>query len=185
MVKALVWVEHDNAACKDATLSAVTAAAKLGEVHPGGGQRLRRGGRGGGEDRVAKVHLADDAAYAHGLAENVAPLIVDLMAITMLSWRGHHHGKNIARAWRLCWMWRSFEIIAVEGPKPSSARSMRATPSPRWNERRQAGDHRARHRFCQGGGGRRQRPGRGIAGKGDAGLSSFVSAEVARASAPN
>jgi electron transfer flavoprotein alpha subunit len=43
---------------------------------------------------VAKVHLADDAAYAHGLAENVAPLIVDLMAITMLSWRGHHHGQE-------------------------------------------------------------------------------------------
>jgi electron transfer flavoprotein alpha subunit len=33
MVKALVWVEHDNAVLKDATLSAVTAAAKLGEVH--------------------------------------------------------------------------------------------------------------------------------------------------------
>ena len=29
----LVWVEHDNASVKDATLSAVTAAAQLGEVH--------------------------------------------------------------------------------------------------------------------------------------------------------
>ena len=29
----LVWVEHDGAAVKDATLSAVTAAGKLGEVH--------------------------------------------------------------------------------------------------------------------------------------------------------
>ena len=32
-MKTLVWVEHDGQSVKDATLSAVTAAAKLGEVH--------------------------------------------------------------------------------------------------------------------------------------------------------
>ncbi|MET4899025.1 electron transfer flavoprotein subunit alpha/FixB family protein, partial [Sphingomonadaceae bacterium jetA1] len=32
-MKTLVWVEHDGGAVKDATLSTVTAAAKLGEVH--------------------------------------------------------------------------------------------------------------------------------------------------------
>ncbi|MFA7586001.1 MAG: electron transfer flavoprotein subunit alpha/FixB family protein, partial [Novosphingobium sp.] len=32
MTKTLVWVEHDNASVKDATLSAVTAAGQLGEV---------------------------------------------------------------------------------------------------------------------------------------------------------
>ena len=32
MSKVLVWVEHDNASVKDATLSAVTAAGQLGEV---------------------------------------------------------------------------------------------------------------------------------------------------------
>ena len=32
MTKVLVWVEHDGTAVKDATLSAVTAAAQLGEV---------------------------------------------------------------------------------------------------------------------------------------------------------
>ena len=31
-MKTLVWVEHEGGAVKDATLSAVTAAAKLGEV---------------------------------------------------------------------------------------------------------------------------------------------------------
>src|SRR3546814_19511415 len=45
----------------------------------------------------SKVHVADDAAYEHALAENVAPLIVELM--------GHHdaflapatsNGTNIA-----------------------------------------------------------------------------------------
>ena len=80
-MKTLVWVEHDGKAVKDATLAAVTAAAKLGEVH------LLVAGA--GVDSVAaeaakiagvgKVHVADDAAYAHALAENVAPLVAELM----------------------------------------------------------------------------------------------------------
>src|SRR3546814_18260403 len=81
-MKTLVWVEHDNASVKDATLPAVTAAAKLGEVH------LLVAGEGCGAVAeqaakivgVVKVHLADAPAYGHGLAENVAPLIVGLMA---------------------------------------------------------------------------------------------------------
>lgn len=32
MAKVLVWVEHDNASVKDATLAVVTAAGQLGEV---------------------------------------------------------------------------------------------------------------------------------------------------------
>ena len=32
-MKTLVYVEHDNAEMKDATLAVVTAASKLGEVH--------------------------------------------------------------------------------------------------------------------------------------------------------
>src|SRR3546814_9037481 len=81
-MKALVWVGHDGKAVKGATLSAVTAEAKLGEVH------LLVAGQ--GVDGVAaeaariagvgKVHVADDAAYAHALAENVAPLVAELMA---------------------------------------------------------------------------------------------------------
>ena len=33
MTTSLVWVEHEEGQLKDATLSAVTAAATLGEVH--------------------------------------------------------------------------------------------------------------------------------------------------------
>ena len=47
-MKTLVWVEHDGTAVKDATLSAVTAASKLGEVHllvAGQGVDARRAGR--------------------------------------------------------------------------------------------------------------------------------------------
>ncbi|MFA5963918.1 MAG: electron transfer flavoprotein subunit alpha/FixB family protein, partial [Sphingomonas sp.] len=32
-MKTLVWVEHDGASVKDATLAVVTAASQLGEVH--------------------------------------------------------------------------------------------------------------------------------------------------------
>jgi electron transfer flavoprotein alpha subunit len=117
-VKTLVWVEHDGSAVKDATLSAVTAASKLGEVH------LLVVGQ--GLDAVAaaaakiagvgKVHVADDAVFAHALAENVAPLIVELM--------GTHdafvapsttHGKNIApRVAALLDVMQISDILSVE-----------------------------------------------------------------------
>ncbi|MEO5866032.1 MAG: electron transfer flavoprotein subunit alpha/FixB family protein [Sphingomonas sp.] len=117
-MKTLVWVEHDGASVKDATLAVVTAAAKLGEIH------LLVAGQ--GVDGVAaeaatiagvgKVHVADDAAYAHALAENVAPLVVELM--------GHHdavlfpatsNGKNIApRVAALLDVMQISDILSVE-----------------------------------------------------------------------
>ncbi|MEI5687689.1 electron transfer flavoprotein subunit alpha/FixB family protein [Sphingomonas kyungheensis] len=81
-MKTLVWVEHDGKAVKDATLAAVTAASKLGEVHLlVAGQGLDGVAQAAAKIAgVGKVHVADDAAYAHALAENVAPLVVALMA---------------------------------------------------------------------------------------------------------
>ena len=81
-MKTLVWVEHEGGELKDATLSAVTAASRLGEVHrivagQGVGAVAEAAAKIAG---VGKVHVADDAAYAHGLAENVAPLVAGLMA---------------------------------------------------------------------------------------------------------
>ena len=119
-MKTLVWVEHDGGAVKDATLATVTAASKLGEVH------LIVAGQ--GVDGIAqaaakiagvgKVHVADDAAYANALAENVAPLIAELM--------GHHDaflapstttGKNIApRVAALIDVMQISDILSVEGP---------------------------------------------------------------------
>jgi len=119
-VKTLVWVEHDGGSVKDATLATVTAAAKLGEVH------LIVAGQGVGDVAqaaakiagVGKVHVADDAAYANALAENVAPLIAELM--------GHHDaflapstttGKNIApRVAALIDVMQISDILSVEGP---------------------------------------------------------------------
>jgi electron transfer flavoprotein alpha subunit len=80
-VKTLVYVEHDGGQVKDATLAAVTAAAKLGEVHA-----LVAGSNVGGVAEAAariagigKVHVADAPHLDHGLAENVAPVAAKLM----------------------------------------------------------------------------------------------------------
>ncbi|MBY0283196.1 MAG: FAD-binding protein [Sphingomonas sp.] len=123
-MKALVWVEHDGSVVKDATLATVTAASKLGDVHllvaghnvgAVGEQAAKIAG-------VAKVHVADDAAYAHALAENVAPLIVELMA----NHEGGHdafvapattNGKNIApRVAALLDVMQISDILSVESP---------------------------------------------------------------------
>ena len=81
-MSALVVTEHDNAALKPATLNAVAAATEIA------GQDVDilvagKGCRAVAEAAakiagVRKVLLADDAAYDHGLAENVAPLVVKL-----------------------------------------------------------------------------------------------------------
>jgi electron transfer flavoprotein alpha subunit len=120
-MKTLVWVEHDGSAVKDATLAAVTAASKLGEVH------LLVAGAGvdgvasaaAAIAGVATVHVADNAAFANALPENLAPLIVDLM--------GSHDafvapatttGKNVApRVAALLDVMQISEILSVEGPK--------------------------------------------------------------------
>ncbi|MFC0820626.1 electron transfer flavoprotein subunit alpha/FixB family protein [Moraxella marmotae] len=79
----LVYAEHDNHELKSATLSTVTAAALMGsDVHllvAGSGcqavadQAAKVAG-------VSKVLLADNAAYANQLAENVSLLVKDLAA---------------------------------------------------------------------------------------------------------
>ncbi|MGG2309866.1 electron transfer flavoprotein subunit alpha/FixB family protein, partial [Salmonella enterica] len=76
------WVEHDGASVKDATLSAVTAAAQLGEVVAlvAGSGVDGVAAQAAQIEGVAKVLKADDAAYANALAENVAPLIAGLLA---------------------------------------------------------------------------------------------------------
>jgi electron transfer flavoprotein alpha subunit len=77
----LVLVEHDNAELKPATLNTVTAAKEIGgDIH------LLVAGEGCGAvadaaakiDGVAKVLVADAPEYGHRLAESVANLIVGL-----------------------------------------------------------------------------------------------------------
>jgi electron transfer flavoprotein alpha subunit len=79
---ALVVAEHDNEALKPATLNAVAAASEIaaGEVDIlVAGKNCRGVAEAAAKIAGArKVLLADDAAYEHGLAENVAPLLVKL-----------------------------------------------------------------------------------------------------------
>ena len=78
----LLLAEHDNAALKAATLNVVTAASAIGgDVHIlVAGQNCRPAAEAAAKiSGIAKVLVADDAAYANGLAENVAPLIVKLV----------------------------------------------------------------------------------------------------------
>jgi electron transfer flavoprotein alpha subunit len=77
----LVYADHDNAALGSTTLNTVTAAGELGgDVHvlvagAGCSAVAEEAAKVAG---VAKVILVDDALYANALAENVSALIVDL-----------------------------------------------------------------------------------------------------------
>ncbi len=120
-MKTLVWVEHDNSNMADATLAAVTAASKLGEVHllvAGSGCRAVAE-QAAGVAGVGKVHIADDAAYANALAENVAPLVVGLMADhDAFVCPATTTGKNIApRVAALLDVMQISDILSVEGEK--------------------------------------------------------------------
>lgn len=77
----LVIAEHDNNSIKSATLTTVGAAKKIGgEIHvlvagkscDGAATAVSK------IEGVTKVLKADSAELEHGLAENVAPIIVDL-----------------------------------------------------------------------------------------------------------
>jgi len=181
----LVWAEHDNVALKDATLSAVSAGAALGEVHvlvagSGVGGVVAQAAQIAG---VAKVLQADDAAYAHGLAENVAPLIVGLMAgYDAFVAPATTTGKNIApRVAALLDVAQISEIISVEGPKtftrPIYAGNAIATV--------ESSDAKlvitARATALATGGSAAIEA---VSGAGDAGLSSFLGAEIAHSERP-
>ncbi len=77
----LVIAEHNNAALHASTRHAVTAASQIGgEIHvliagSGAGEVAKQASQLAG---VAKVLHADHAAYAHLLAENMAPLIAQV-----------------------------------------------------------------------------------------------------------
>ncbi|MGH6961703.1 MAG: electron transfer flavoprotein subunit alpha/FixB family protein, partial [Dongiaceae bacterium] len=77
----LLLAEHDNQTIKPATLNAVTAATKIGgEIHLlVAGAGCRAAAEAGAKiPGIAKVLLCDDTAYGHGLAENLAALLVKL-----------------------------------------------------------------------------------------------------------
>lgn len=97
-MSALVIAEHDNQTLKPATLNAVTAATQLGDVAvlvagSGCGAVAEAAAKVAG---VSKVLLADAPAYAHPLAESLAPLVVGLAAdYSHLLAPATTYGKNL------------------------------------------------------------------------------------------
>ena len=114
----LVLVEHDVSAIKDATIAAVTAAGKLGEVHAlvAGNEMDGVASAAAKIAGVAKVLVADAAHLSHDLAENVAPVAVKLMdGYDAFVAPATTFGKNIApRVAALLDVMQVSDIISVE-----------------------------------------------------------------------
>ena len=114
----LVLVEHDGSAIKDATLAAVTAAGKLGEVHAlvAGNGMDEVASAAAKIAGVAKVLVADAAHLSHDLAENVAPMAAGLMVNhDAFVAPATTFGKNIApRVAALLDVMQISDIISVE-----------------------------------------------------------------------
>ena len=185
----LVYVEHDNAEMKDATLAVVTAAGKLGEVHAlvAGSNARAVAEQVAKVEGVGKVLLADDPAYEHQLAENVAPLAAKAMeGYDALVVPATTTGKNLApRVAALLDVMQVSDILSVEGERsftrPIYAGNAIATVEAPAGKvvvtvRGTAFDKAA----PEGGSATIEE----IDGTGDAGLSEFVSRELAASERP-
>jgi electron transfer flavoprotein alpha subunit len=97
---ALVIAEHDNASVKGATLNTVTAALACGgDVHIlVAGENAAAAAQAAAQIAgVAKVLHADDAAFAHALAENVAAQVLAVAgSYSHVLFAATASGKNIA-----------------------------------------------------------------------------------------
>jgi electron transfer flavoprotein alpha subunit len=185
----LVWVEHDNASVKDATLAAVTAAGKLGEVTA----LVAGSGCDGAANAaakiagVSKVLKADDAAYANALAENVAPLVASLMAnYDAFVAPATTTGKNVApRVAALLDVMQISDILSVEGGKtftrPIYAGNAIATVESSDAKLVITVRGTAFEKASPEGGSAAVEA---VSGPGDSGLSSFVSSELAKSERP-
>ena len=115
----LVIAEHDNSSLKVATLNAVAAAQAMGadiDILVAGadcGGAAEEAAKVGG---VGKVLVADNAAYAHQLAENVSLLIAEWVPPTTISLRRPLQiAKTPCRGLPRCWMSRrSRRSLSVE-----------------------------------------------------------------------
>ncbi len=185
----LVYAEHDNAALKDATLAVVTAGAKLGDVHvlvAGNGcdAVAQAAAKVAG---VAKVLVANDAAFANQLAENIAPLVADLMAgYDAVLFPATAHGKNIApRVAALLDVMQISDILSVESAdtftRPIYAGNAIATVQSSDAKKvitvRATAFAKADAEGCSA-------AVEAVSGKGDAGISSFVGAEIVKLERP-
>ena len=161
-MKALVYVEHEGGEVKDATLAAVTAASKLGEVHA-----LVAGSNVGDVAEAAakiagigKVHVADAPHLDHGLAENVAPIAAKLMETSRRVRRSRHHHRQEHRpaSRRTARRDADFRNPVGRGREHLHPPDLRRQRDRHGSlERRQESDHRPRHGVRESGARRWQR----------------------------
>ncbi len=187
---ALVLAEHDDAAIRQATLGTVSAAAALGaevEVLVAGSDCAPAAEAAAKISAVARVLCADDAAYGHHLAENLALLIESLA-------EGYSHilapattfGKNVLpRVAAMLDVAQISDIIAVESPdtfrRPIYAGSAIATV--RSTDRIKVITVRGTAfppAAAEGGGA----PVESVAATGDTGLSAFAGRELSESGRP-
>ena len=117
----LVISEHDNKALNGATLNVVAAAQKIGgdiTVLVAGSGAQAVADQAAQVAGVSKVLLADNAAYAHQLAENVAKVVAELgKGYSHILAASTSNGKNVLpRAAALLDVSMITDIIAVESP---------------------------------------------------------------------
>jgi electron transfer flavoprotein alpha subunit len=117
----LVVAEHSNTALKPVTYNVVAAAAAIGgsvDVLVAGAGCKAAADQAAKTSGVAKVLVADNDAYAHQLAENVAALVAELGAKYTHVLTGHTTaGKNfLPRVAALLDVAQISDIIAVDAP---------------------------------------------------------------------
>jgi len=185
----LVLAEHEGGHLKDATLAAVTAAARLGDVHvlvagSGIGAVAEQAAK---IDGVSKVLVADYASLEHQLAENVAPLVAAQMAAydAFLA-PATTTGKNIApRVAALLDVMQISDILSVEDAdtftRPIYAGNAIATVRSSDAKKVITVRGTAFPKAPADGGSASIEP---VGGAADAGVSSFVGAEIAHSERP-
>ncbi|MFN3726333.1 MAG: electron transfer flavoprotein subunit alpha/FixB family protein [Allosphingosinicella sp.] len=185
----LVLAEHEGGSLKDATLATVTAAGKLGDVHvlvagAGIGAVAEAAAKIAG---VSKVLAADDASLEHQLAENVAPLVAAQMAnYDAFLAPATTTGKNIApRVAALLDVMQISDILSVEDSdtftRPIYAGNAIATVKSSDAKKVITVRGTAFAKAAAEGGNASVEQ---VSGAADAGLSSFVGAEIAHSERP-
>ena len=185
----LVIGEHDNKALRPSTLNTVTAAAQLGsdvDILIAGAGCDAVAQEAAAVAGVRRVRVADDAAFADGLAENIAPLIQALASeYSHVLAPATTYGKSILpRASALLDVQQISDISGIEGvdtfTRPIYAGNAMATVRSHdalklITVRTTAFDPAGQ------GGSATVEP---VTGGGDAGLSKFVGEELTRSERP-
>ena len=185
----LLIAEHDNATVKDPTLKALTAAAALGApvtvlvAGQGCGPAAEAASKLAG---VAKVLVADNAAYAHQLAEPTADLVVSLAGgFDAIVAPSSANGKNVLpRVAALLDVMQISDITKVVSPdtfeRPIYAGN--AIQTVQSTDKKKVITVRTASFQAAGAGG--SAPVENAAAAADPGISSFVGEEIAKSDRP-